>query len=94
MSRATWHKQIASKFFQVYYYRKLATFLIMINIINLGLLVAIGLIFIGRGEASYYATNGYMPPVLIYAMNTANEAETPLLPPDQVELIKPKTSVQ
>ncbi len=94
MSRATWHNKIAAKLFHVHYYRKLAKFLIYINIINLGLLIAMGLIFVNRGVSDYYASNGYMPPIVINAMDAANESSEPLLPVDNLEVIKPKAIVQ
>ncbi len=85
---------MAAKFFNVYYYRKLATFLIFINIINVGLLIAVGIVFLNRGDTDYYATNGYMPPIGIYAMNAANESAEPLLPADPPEIKQPKIGVQ
>ena len=85
MSRAVWHRQIASKFFHVYYYRKLAKWLLLINILNLGLIIWIGYIFTSRNEPNFYATNGYMPPIEITAMNQANESAEALLPIDLPE---------
>lgn len=40
--------------------------------------------YINQSKPNYYATSGITAPVLLQALDVANDLSNPLLPPDQV----------
>ena len=84
MSRGAWSKIKQSKFFYVYTYRKVLTFIIASAIMNTVLCVAISYSYFHRPERAFYSTSGVVAPVKLTPMDTPNYSAEAKLPPDPV----------
>ncbi len=84
MSRGSWNKIKASKFFYVMIYRRLLVMIIVFQTLNIILFVAISYFYLNRPERTYYATSGITLPILLSPLDRPNYSSGALLPPDPV----------
>lgn len=82
MSRETWSLIKQSKRFYVNTYRRAGSALFVSVAINLFLGFAVYYIYFNRPEPDFYATSGITPPIMLTAMDAANETSVALLAPD------------
>lgn len=83
MSKLVWRSIIESKSFYIRTYRLFCKLIIISLTFNILLFVAIIYLYINQAEPDYYATSGITAPVLLQALDVANDLSNPLLPPDQ-----------
>lgn len=84
MSRLMWRSIIQSKSFYIRTYRLFCKLTIISLAFNLLMFLLVFYFYVNQSEPDYYATSGITPPVLLQALNVANDLSNPLLPPDQV----------
>lgn len=90
MSRGNWNRIKRSKFFYVRTYRKVLTYIILSQIVNIALCLGIIYSFFHQPIRTYYATSGIEPPIELNPLDTPNYTAKPLLPADPVNEIENK----
>lgn len=84
MSRGKWNRIKENKFFNVQFYRKITTWVVLSIALNIVLCLALMYVYVHKPKRHYYSTDGVTAPILLSPMTHANESSEALLPPDPV----------
>lgn len=84
MSRGAWDSIKHSKWFYVSTYRRIIRWIFILLVTNVLLLAAVVYAHFTQAKPEYYATNGYMPPIMLTLLKTPNFSSEALLPPDPI----------